>query len=395
MSKKRIEGRGSEQLGATKISSEKLQPAFVEEDGSEEFDQDSEILLSDEGDIMSSEMEETEAESSDEGAQPEKREDSDENSGGLDENDQNFNDEEYESDDEQSSQEGGEGEEEEESEEKADAHTDDSDEDGSLKDRGDEEPTSLSGEKVEKQFLEGGKGFSFAKAFAKILTEKPKKGDGVVTEGDQNGIVPILAESISVAKRKTAEQEAAKTNRAAKKLRLDMKRRGHVRVLKKGEDPEADLREKQLNRLATRGVVLLFNAVAKAQKERQDATLNNKGTGGQGTAKAARLNKASFLAQLQGSTTSNHQLTAAGSKRSVLGLGLPLKAGSNSDSVRGASVASVSEGGAPSWKVLQDGFTGLPGSSKMKDWDKEEEDSDLGAPEKIDVGSDDGDDDGW
>jgi hypothetical protein len=31
----------------------------------------------------------------------------------------------------------------------------------------------------------------------------------------------------------------------------------------------------------------------------------------------------------------------------------------------------------------------------MKDWDKVEEDSDLGAPEKIDVDSGDGDDDGW
>jgi hypothetical protein len=156
-----------------------------------------------------------------------------------------------------------------------------------------------------------------------------------------------------VAKRKAAEQEAAQTNRAAKKLRLDMKRRGHVRVLKKGEDPEADQREKQLNRLATRGVVLLFNAVAKAQKERQEAA-SNKGRGGQGAAKAARLNKASFLAQLQGNATiqqQSGQSGVAGSRRSVLGLGLPLKAASNN----------AAEGGAPGWKVLQEGFTGLPG----------------------------------
>ena len=44
---------------------------------------------------------------------------------------------------------------------------------------------------------------------------------------------PPLQESKGVAKRKAAEQDAAKANRIAKKLRIDMRRRGHVRASRK------------------------------------------------------------------------------------------------------------------------------------------------------------------
>ena len=42
-----------------------------------------------------------------------------------------------------------------------------------------------------------------------------------------------LQESKGVAKRKAAEQDAAKANRIAKKLRIDMRRRGHVHASRK------------------------------------------------------------------------------------------------------------------------------------------------------------------
>ena len=51
-----------------------------------------------------------------------------------------------------------------------------------------------------------------------------------------------------MAKRKAVEQEAAKVNREAKKLRMEMRRRGHAKVARKGVDPAADLREKQVSR---------------------------------------------------------------------------------------------------------------------------------------------------
>ena len=236
-------------------------------------------------------------------------------------------------------------------------------------------------------------------------------------------------ESRSIAKRKAEEQEAAKVSRAAKKLRIDMRRRGHVRCLRKGEDTAADVKEKQLNKLATRGVVLLFNAVAQAQKQRQEA--NAPGGGGRVGPKAAKLNKASFLSQLQGSAAAVSAADGAAAG-SVLGLGRRGKA---------MPVVGGSEG-APGWKVLHEGFTGLPGgagtdwsgaviyagehvdhcfisskgfirllrglirppiphhfippsgSSKMKDWDKAQSESED--PDKIEVASEDeGGDEGW
>ena len=121
------------------------------------------------------------------------------------------------------------------------------------------------------------------------------------------------------------------------------------------------MKEKQLSRLATRGVVLLFNAVAKAQKERQEAGAPGSGGAG-GGARATRLNKASFLAQLKGAAAAAGQpgkqpsggadAAAGGGQRSVLGLGRGRG---------GTKVAAPAEGGVPGWRVLQEGFTGLPG----------------------------------
>lgn len=148
----------------------------------------------------------------------------------------------------------------------------------------------------------------------------------------------LAQESKGVAKRRAEEQEAAKANRAAKKMRVEMRRRGHVRVSRRGGDPTADLREKALSRLATRGVVLLFNAVAKTQKQRQEA-------GGPG-AKAAKLSKAAFLSQLQKGGGAGGAAGAQG-RGSVLGLGKPAGAATGA--------------GAPGWRVLQEDFTGLPG----------------------------------
>lgn len=129
-----------------------------------------------------------------------------------------------------------------------------------------------------------------------------------------------------------------------------MRRRGHVRATRKGEDTAADLKEKQLNRLATRGVVLLFNAVASAQKQRQEAS-----TGGVGGSKVARLNKASFLSQLKGSAAAAEGAAAgnAAATGSVLGLGRRVKA---------APASGDGSAAVPGWKVLQEGFTGLPGN---------------------------------
>lgn len=155
------------------------------------------------------------------------------------------------------------------------------------------------------------------------------------------------------------------------------------KVPKRGADPGQDAREKQLLKLATRGVVLLFNAVNKAQKQKADAQLTGK--------KAAKLNKASFLAELK-----------AGSSKAVAGGGA---ANTGSSFPIGSALSHHGSGAADSqqhehgWEALGEGFPGLIGGSKMKDWDKQVGDlhgGDETEPGQIAGSSDDEDDDhGW
>ena len=85
-----------------------------------------------------------------------------------------------------------------------------------------------------------------------------------------------------------------------------------------------------------RGVVLLFNAVAKAQKQQHE--------GGEAVSgKAAKLNKASFLAQLKAGGGA-----VAGQAGARAGAGA-------------AAASKEAAASAPGWKVLQDSFTGLAG----------------------------------
>ena len=55
-----------------------------------------------------------------------------------------------------------------------------------------------------------------------------------------------------MAKRQREEVESTAAQKAAKKLRQEMKQRGHVAIPKRGEIPEADAHEKMLHKIATR-----------------------------------------------------------------------------------------------------------------------------------------------
>lgn len=118
-------------------------------------------------------------------------------------------------------------------------------------------------------------------------------------------------------------------------------------VPKQGQDPQHDVRERALARVATRGVVQLFNAITKAQRAQKDALLSGVKQG---------VSKSEFLTQL--------------------------KAGGTSVARPAAPAATAA---TPAWEVLQDSYSGLRGRSKMKDWDLEagssedEEVSDLEA----------------
>ena len=105
--------------------------------------------------------------------------------------------------------------------------------DASSGDDGDEAAEASAGQ--QKGFLEGGKAASFAKAFAKILGTSGKRvvgpGGAVATGAGAVGVAaapPILAASKSFAKRKAESAAEQRQDKEAKKLRQDMKQRGHV-----------------------------------------------------------------------------------------------------------------------------------------------------------------------
>eukprot|EP00884_Botryococcus_braunii_P003905 jgi/Botrbrau1/13515/Bobra.0347s0002.2 len=199
---------------------------------------------------------------------------------------------------------------------------------------------------------EGNQASAFARAFQKVVGSSERGPTG----GD-----PILAASKSVLKRQRVEDEEQQAKRKAKKLRMEMRKRGHVAVPPKGENPEVDAREKALMRLATRGVVNLFNAIAVAQKQEEVAALQ-----GAKPVQAVKASKSAFLATLKGDSAA----TKGGGKVHV---------GPKEQAVRGEP-SGVAES---SWAVVKEGFAGLQGGRKLKDWDKELDGIDVGAEGEV------------
>ncbi|KAA6430059.1 hypothetical protein WJX79_009718 [Trebouxia sp. C0005] len=197
----------------------------------------------------------------------------------------------------------------------------------------------------------------------------------LLDQDDPDGGLAILSKSKSVAKRQREDAEESKAVKAAKKMRLEMRQRGHVAVPKRGEDPEHDAQEKTLLKTATRGVVRLFNAVSKAQRDQKDAMA------GGSRSRVAKLDKASFLAELRGIGANKGKATA-------------LPAGTGPAAGTPSQQPQQQEGGS-GWGVLTNTF-GLQGGDKMKDWDKQD-DSDEELPNEglQDVTDSDSDGGGW
>lgn len=149
-------------------------------------------------------------------------------------------------------------------------------------------------------------------------------------------------------------------------------------ILPRGADPAADARDRQLQKLATRGVVLLFNAVSKAQKQKQEA----EAAGGKAAAKAAKAAKTGIFAELKAGAKAAASLAAPAAGA----------AGAGGKSSGGGAMQQEQEGGGGGWDVLGEGFPGLTGGVKMKDWDKAADSGDEGTGAAL-AGSDDGDDD--
>jgi len=149
-------------------------------------------------------------------------------------------------------------------------------------------------------------------------------------------------------------------------------------ILPRGADPAADARDRQLQKLATRGVVLLFNAVSKAQKQKQEA----EAAGGKAAAKAAKAAKTGIFAELK-----------AGAKAAASMAAPAAGAAGAGRKSSGGAMQQEQEGGGGGWEVLGEGFPGLTGGVKMKDWDKAADSGDEGPGAALAGSDDDGDDD--
>lgn len=122
-----------------------------------------------------------------------------------------------------------------------------------------------------------------------------------------------------------------KERREKKRVKLEIKQRGHVKPTPKGRDVESDMLERRLHNTATKGVVRLFKAVAKAQEDAEKAKTMRR--------KDALISKSKFLEELRG---------------------------------QGKKSSETEEKKAPGKaSFLHDDF--MLGAGKMKDWDKEQE----------------------
>jgi len=184
-----------------------------------------------------------------------------------------------------------------------------------------------------------GKRKSMASAFNRILGKKSKNE------------VPIFSERKIISE--DSEKKSNKTLLSNRKKALEIREKGHVKDVRPGANAEQDAVEKTLVRTATRGVVQLFNAIHQAQQQQQKAGKDKE---------MVRQAKTKLFEQLDGA--------AKNMSRSQDG-----RKASSSASAGNQSGGSQKTG----WNVLGEGFSGLSGGKKLKDWDKEvEEEDNLG-----------------
>ncbi|CAD7699484.1 unnamed protein product [Ostreobium quekettii] len=97
-------------------------------------------------------------------------------------------------------------------------------------------------------------------AFSRVLGKKTRRKEG------------ILGESKTNQKRKREDEDELEAVAEQVQKRKGIYEMGHVKVPKLGMDPEHDAENRRLVKLATKGVVRLFNTVAKLQHAQKKAS---------------------------------------------------------------------------------------------------------------------------
>ncbi|NXB54895.1 RRP15 protein, partial [Leucopsar rothschildi] len=179
-----------------------------------------------------------------------------------------------------------------------------------------------------------GQSSGWADAMAKVLNKKIPQNKST-----------ILAKNKSLEK----ERERKKQERLEKKMRLDKKREWEMMCRVKPDVVKDREKERNLQRIATRGVVQLFNAVRTHQKNMEEQ-MKKVGSSERKRAKLmSSVSKRDFIDVLR---------NVDGAKRGKN------PAGKATESKQGE----VKSEEGPEWNILRDDF--MMGAS-MKDWDKE------------------------
>nr|CAD1835509.1 unnamed protein product [Ananas comosus var. bracteatus] len=173
---------------------------------------------------------------------------------------------------------------------------------------------------------------AFRVAFSKIMKKKLPN----------DALGPMLSAHKKLVVEKLAEEEAEhKAKGEAKKEKILASEKGHVKLAS-----FLDAKEKSLIKIATKGVVRLFNEVSKAQISQRG--LNPSRT--KDAKELAKQRKQTFSPELKKSSTQGH------------GDHLPFNSSKLSNSVE------KENDDEPGWAPLRDSY--MLTSSKLKDWDK-------------------------
>ncbi|XP_037674429.1 LOW QUALITY PROTEIN: RRP15-like protein [Choloepus didactylus] len=174
----------------------------------------------------------------------------------------------------------------------------------------------------------------WADAMAKILNKKTPKSKPT-----------ILVKNKELEK----EKEKLKQERLEKRKQLDKKREWEMICRVKPDVVKDKETERNLQRIATRGVVQLFDAVQKHQKN-VDEKVKESGSSMRKRAKLiSTVSKKDFISVLRGQDGSTNEKSSTGRNPK-------------------AKQAEMKSEEGPGWSILRDDF--MMGAS-MKDWDKE------------------------
>ncbi|XP_053439042.1 RRP15-like protein [Nycticebus coucang] len=196
-----------------------------------------------------------------------------------------------------------------------------------------------------------GTNMGWANAMAKILNKKiPKSKPTILFKNKE----------LEKEKEKLKQERLEKIKQHDKRLEWEMMCRVKPDVVKDKET------ERNLQRIATRGVVQLFNAAQKHQKNVDEKVKEAGGSVRRRAKLVSAVSKKDFISVLRGMDGSTNETS----------------------STRKSSKAKQTEGKSeegPSWTILRDDF--MMGAS-MKDWDKESDgpdDSRLGSARDSDM----------